>query len=972
MADATSSSHVTLTGPSSWSINSLPTFRFESTGDRKFDWEITYGSGTVIRNGSGSSVNFSITLVSSQAPAGRGTITARIKKPGKSDVLATVTCTENKIQYRISFMKETSSGGFEHNVGLETNPNTPGKFSNDYLNQSMPKPSKSGHSFTGWYTSATGGTKIDPATYTFSSNMTLYPRFIPDTPTSSGIVITPNPINFTVTEGYTTQPTQIVTIKNTGSAGASWTASLTATGVWEFVGATSGYLSAGSSTTTTVKLKSGISSSRTGKFRVAVTGKADSEINMVLTVNPKSSSSSASTTSPPASTSASNSSGTVKVGDKVQVLGGAIDVTNGVKATAGKMYGDGGPNWGTVVAIETGWSTGGRFGLPQLVTKVKIASPDGTIVWQVQPQDIAGQAIRTTEQPQITPKPTAHALAPTAQGLEDLTPPTHTAEFASSSTTQPYVTTEDSEDWVGGNSIPTSQNNPSYPLAAPVALETPIGSASELGISQEISYETIDHEPSLLGVQMDVKEVLKQKIPTVMSVPGKQRQLLNLDTENIQNQSGFPLISKNALVSQRTPARYDYRIRVGDDRYPIMQSMEDRLMEARASFGIPVHGNRDIGRLMKYYMYNRFKVPDKNMAHNKTITHVFFTRPDLNVMKFGGAGPIGQTQNHTESAMLWRRNPLLFKLLTDSKRAGDSDNFNLLLSNQCTSIDVKDENLTTKEAGKSWSGYEMQYGDQYSGRAAGEFSCNFVELNDYSIINLIKLWISYIDNVSRGVWSPSYNLQGEGVATGINQSHVYTKTLDYGASAYVFKCGPDGEDILYWTKYYGIFPVNTGASVLSWELGQNIGDAPRLNINFKYSFKRDLNPISLIEFNDAARSDGQFEPSWDPNYGHSSRPFVGAPFVEMFFDGYDQFAPQSVLRLKYKKFGNIKLGDDILYRNTLSGRRMTGGSEGLSFDEVQTAKQIDYHPDAVRANSEGAYDSYYNNTEDNAQSVPRG
>ena len=151
----------------------------------------------------------------------------------------------------------------------------------------------------------------------------------------------------------------------------------------------------------------------------------------------------------------------------------------------------------------------------------------------------------------------------------------------------------------------------------------------------------------------------------------------------------------------------------------------------------------------------------------------------------------------------------------------------------------------------SWNDYEMVYGDSYTGRAAGDFNCNFIETSDYSIINLIKLWITYIDNVSRGAWSPSYNLYGNdsSFSTSINGSHIYRKALDYAASVYVFKCGPDGEDVLYWSKYYGVFPMNTGANALSWDAGTPIGDNPKLNIKFSYSFKKDLSPISLLEFN---------------------------------------------------------------------------------------------------------------------------
>lgn len=414
----------------------------------------------------------------------------------------------------------------------------------------------------------------------------------------------------------------------------------------------------------------------------------------------------------------------------------------------------------------------------------------------------------------------------------------------------------------------------------------------------------------------------------------KRKEMLNDDSDNIQNQDSFP--AKSTPSSNLLPARYDYQIHVGDTRYPMMVSLEDKLMEARASFGIPVHGRNDIARASKYYMYNRFKTPDTNLAHNRSFTHVFFTRPDLNLLNYTG-GANAQVKNHSEAAMLWRRNPDLFKLLTDYRRCQDSNNFNMLLSTQVTSFDIQDEQLSTTEAGKSWGNYEMIYGEEYSGRAAGEFGCNFVETNDYSVINLLKLWITYIYNVKRGAWAPSYNLFGTngGVALTPNASHVYSKTLDYASSAYVFKCGPDGEDVLYWSKYFGVIPTNTGASALSWELNKPIGDTPNLNIRFRYSFKRDMSPISLIEFNSIANIIGQseatYENAFNVNYAHTSRPYVGPPFIEMKFDDPKPFrsdggggtgpnSPTSSIRLKFRTSADSKLTDQILYRTTLANQ----------------------------------------------------
>jgi len=326
-------------------------------------------------------------------------------------------------------------------------------------------------------------------------------------------------------------------------------------------------------------------------------------------------------------------------------------------------------------------------------------------------------------------------------------------------------------------------------------------------------------------------------------------------------------------------------------------------------------------------MYNRFKTPDTNLAHNKSVTYVFFTRPDLNILTPGSSPTANaQTISHSESSLIWKRNPELFKLLTDCKRCGDGNNFNMLLSNQVQSFDIKDEEITSVKAGLSWNDYEMVYGDSYTGRAAGEFSCNFAETSDYSIINLIKLWITYIDNVSRGAWSPSYQL-GAGM-TGINRSHVFTKTLDYAASVYVFKCGPDGEDVLYWSKYYGVFPMNTGANALSWDINNPIGDAPKLNIRFSYSYKKDLSPISLLEFNHIAgitTGSAISENSFNVELGHSSRPYVGVPFIQMKLNPNISLRPNGVnygrgessIRLKFKKYSDYNLNDRLLYSASL-------------------------------------------------------
>jgi hypothetical protein len=268
----------------------------------------------------------------------------------------------------------------------------------------------------------------------------------------------------------------------------------------------------------------------------------------------------------------------------------------------------------------------------------------------------------------------------------------------------------------------------------------------------------------------------------------------------------------------------------------------------------------------------------------------------------------------------------------------------MLLSNQVTSFDMQDESISNMESGKNWNDYSIIYGDAYTGRTAGEFTCNFDEVADFSVINMLKLWITYIDNVARGAWSPSYNLSNRlnGVASSptMADSYVFQRTLDYAASCYVFKCGPDGEDVLYWSKYYGVFPANTGANSLSWDASTPIGTTPKLSIKFNYSYKKDLSPISLLEFNDNAYVSGiqTSEPGFNGDLGHPDRPYVGAPYIALSLGNpslrsggvnYNQGMTQIRLKFRPATTEDSQMTDDLLYRSDLTKASKSTGVQYL-------------------------------------------
>lgn len=632
----------------------------------------------------------------------------------------------------------------------------------------------------------------------------------------------------------------------------------------------------------------------------------------------------------------------IYVGDRVQIKNGGIDVTNGKRATGGKLYGEGGPLWATVSLIDKNWKTGGRYGLKATVTKVRCVGSNDVIVWQVRPEDIADNIIHSGNKDLVQIKPISpKPLIPSPLYTTNQMIGSSNSSNKKLSPITMYAPGTKNEEWNTGKQ--TSKNSDDY-LPSTSSVETDLYTGTAMGENEQFTYpkttgswrDLNESERKSIGtgsIKIDNSSINGANIRTAWQNPSKKKEMLNDNAIDIQNASAFP--AKLSSPSGQLSAKYDYRIIPGDKRYKKSEKLEDKLKKARAAFGLQVHGNNNIARAVKYYMYNRFKSPDINMAFNKCTTHVFFTRPDLNLLYCNVNNPSvyanSQVMNHTEAAMTWKRYPELFKLLTDGGRCKDKDNFNMLLSQQVSSFSIADETLSTYEAGKTWNDYSINYGDAYSGRTAGEFTCTFTETNDLSVIHLLKLWITYIDNVSRGAWSPSYDLlYGSKVRhASSDDSHIYTKTLDYGASAYVFKCGPDGEDVLYWTKYYGVFPVSTGASALSWDQGKPIGEVPNLNVTFKYSFKKDLSPISLIEFNDAGKIGSVNSPqsvnSFNPNYNHSSRPYVGIPYIEMKLAdpiltpggvNYNQESTQ--IRLKFRKLSDSRLTDNLLYSRNLA------------------------------------------------------
>ena len=345
---------------------------------------------------------------------------------------------------------------------------------------------------------------------------------------------------------------------------------------------------------------------------------------------------------------------------------------------------------------------------------------------------------------------------------------------------------------------------------------------------------------------------------------------------------------------------YDWKTR-SYDYYTNIYDPDKRLTDIRDK-----HNIFTAARSNAYYYesnyYNRFKIPNPNISLSSSFAHVFFVRPDLNILKriakTDGSSVTGNkfmlsdgAMHDAEIAVAWKNNPDMVKQLVLDN--GMNHKFMLSLSNAAESFSLGDENLKTDTAGETWTGHKIAYGKHnIEGKTASQFTISYVDNRNLDIYHLNKLWMDYISKVYRGELEPRSVIYDEKTNTypkaangcdGKMYSYTDDKILDYATAVYYILTAEDGETIIFWSKYFGVFPTNAPSSSFSWSHGNKIHN-PTFDIPYMYSFKRDYNPYDLVTFNmlSPQPSDGKYKYAkiYDPEMLGPGRTFVGVPFIE--------------------------------------------------------------------------------------------
>lgn len=331
--------------------------------------------------------------------------------------------------------------------------------------------------------------------------------------------------------------------------------------------------------------------------------------------------------------------------------------------------------------------------------------------------------------------------------------------------------------------------------------------------------------------------------------------------EYVQNSKGWP-----PVVGRTSSGRYiyDYSLDYGD--------FSDQLSH------LDIYNNMTKRTVRSAYLadstnYNRFKTANPNTVLSRAFSHVFFLRPDLNILQRSGSdwGLADGVADKSQYYYIWKSNPTILKELV--RDTYPNHDFMLTFSNAAKSFQLSDEFVETDTAGQSYLGYKVPYSKtNATSKINGSFDVEMSDNRDLDIYRTLKIWTDYMSDVYRGIITPQ-------------DKYVLQRQFDYTTVAYYIMCREDNETIIFWSKYYGVFPTAAPSSFASWTSGTML-NKPTFTVPFQYAWKEDNNPVSLVEFNKQSQVASRYfyKKSYNPALYGVGTTYVGHPFIETVID----------------------------------------------------------------------------------------
>lgn len=278
-------------------------------------------------------------------------------------------------------------------------------------------------------------------------------------------------------------------------------------------------------------------------------------------------------------------------------------------------------------------------------------------------------------------------------------------------------------------------------------------------------------------------------------------------------------------------------------------------MEALGAQGIYDRRNRDW-----YNKFSRIRPIDPFNTMSLTKEYLFFTKPDLHIINpnTGDIAKCVASSSFMQDAVD-RYRPVCEQLeLSASYYSSPANPFATLLSNSVISHlqvpDASEEN--GNETGANTWGTKITYrGTSYASDQDQSFSLEFEDTKYIEVFMFFKIYDEYCKMKNLGAFELDYADPEN--ARWVN--YTVNKILHDQFSIYKFIVGENGQDIIYWGKYTGVYPKGVPRDTFS-EIAGNIQPLT-FSVDFKAQFYRDMDPYILYEFNRLALGSSYYQNS---------------------------------------------------------------------------------------------------------------
>lgn len=339
------------------------------------------------------------------------------------------------------------------------------------------------------------------------------------------------------------------------------------------------------------------------------------------------------------------------------------------------------------------------------------------------------------------------------------------------------------------------------------------------------------------------------------------------------------------------------------------------------------------------FTYNRTKLPVADVEWRKGFRHLFFTRPECYVMCCdNGIRLCSQAASDEEFSSTYSRLPHVVQMLAPFYITGSFEdelgtsnglltNWHYLLSNRVDGFNSTGTQMTVVDnVAKSYGGFSINPAGFISSKVGGTFDVTFNETKNLECYESLRLWMLYMDKLHKGIFAPSYdgykyenNFERPGKVVGANKIlHPYDRAIDYAATLFDVITNESDTKILYWCKYYGIFPISATPNL------SNASNSPltglKTTAQFRYMYKLENVNHSLLEFNYNAGIVGKTGKL--TKQAEASQPFLvsdnvnnqylgaagmwtGSPYIVMGPDVQMNLINDGFLTVPYLRFANL-------------------------------------------------------------------